>query len=285
MKGTEECPFCEVPSDEIASSEIKIEQAVAAGKAKMTVSAEPAWRQEVGRRLDEYRARRGGVSRAEKLQPRLPFRLGAKAVEVDEVELPTPKPARPAVRSRGNERMEIWIQPELEFSSGPGDRARPQTATVPVASLSERRDAGLVDALFVLITCAAFAGLFRSLGGEIAVDKVDAIVCGAVLYLFYGLYFLIFTVFSGPTPGMLLRGLSVVRLDGSLPETRQLVWRGFGYLVSAATLMLGFIWAAWDEDHFTWHDRMSQTYVTSAAPAPEAGPIEIRPRQRSLARK
>jgi hypothetical protein len=29
-------------------------------------------------------------------------------------------------------------------------------------------------------------------------------------------------------------------------------------------MMLGFLWALWDEDQLTWHDRMSQTYLTSA---------------------
>jgi uncharacterized RDD family membrane protein YckC len=28
--------------------------------------------------------------------------------------------------------------------------------------------------------------------------------------------------------------------------------------------MLGFLWAAWDEDGLTWHDRISQTYITYA---------------------
>jgi uncharacterized RDD family membrane protein YckC len=53
-------------------------------------------------------------------------------------------------------------------------------------------------------------------------------------------------------------------LDGTFPETRQLLWRSFGYLLSGATLLLGFLWALWDEDRMTWHDRISQTYIASA---------------------
>ena len=89
---------------------------------------------------------------------------------------------------------------------------------------------------------------------------------GSVFFLLYALYFFLFTTFAGATPGMQLRGLTIVRLDGTLPETRQLVWRSFGYLLSGATLTLGFLWALWDEDHFTWQDRISQTYVTAATP-------------------
>jgi len=36
-----------------------------------------------------------------------------------------------------------------------------------------------------------------------------------------------------------------------------------GYMLSAGTLFLGFLWAIWDEDALTWHDRLSRTYLTS----------------------
>jgi uncharacterized RDD family membrane protein YckC len=65
---------------------------------------------------------------------------------------------------------------------------------------------------------------------------------------------------------MQLAGLSTVRLDGTQPDSRQLVWRGFGYLLSGITLCLGYCWCLWDEDHFTWHDRISHTYLSSSAP-------------------
>jgi hypothetical protein len=39
--------------------------------------------------------------------------------------------------------------------------------------------------------------------------------------------------------------------------------------------MLGFVWATWDEDKFTWHDRISQTYVTAAMPTVEPDAFEV----------
>jgi uncharacterized RDD family membrane protein YckC len=177
--------------------------------------------------------------------------------------------------------VEICIQPELDFSNAPYDRAHPQTAMVPVAGLSERRWAGILDAFFVSLTGAGFLALFHSLGGEILLAKMDALVYVTAFYLFYALYFFIFTTLAAATPGMQLCGLTVVRLDGSLPETRQLLWRSFGYLLSGATLLLGFVWALWDEDHFTWQDRMSHTYLTGAMPfAPD--PVEVGSNGRSL---
>jgi uncharacterized RDD family membrane protein YckC len=238
--------------------------------------AEPEWRAEVSKRLQQYRVRRGRVrpepEPLQEFQGGLPFRKSHKAgppPEEETRERPhfVQKPvARSMARQRQNERVEIRIQPELDFSSAASERARPQDAMVPVASLRERRWSGLLDALFLGGTCVGFMALFRSLGGQIALDKMDVAVYLAVAYLFHSVYFSLFTTLAGATPGMQLRGLTIVRLDGSLPDTKQLTWRSFGYALSGATLMLGYVWALWDEDHFTWQDRISQTYVTAAMP-------------------
>jgi uncharacterized RDD family membrane protein YckC len=220
-------------------------------------------------------------------QTGLPFREKIKRVSEETEALERPRP-RTLARVRPNDRMEICIQPELDFSAAAGERGHPQTALVPVASLSERRNAGVVDALFILLTCAAFAGLFagllRSMSAQVVLDRMDAVICAPVLLLFYSLYFLVFTVFAGATPGMQFCGLTVVRLDGHLPDTRQLLWRGFGYVLSGATLMLGFLWAFWDEDSFTWQDRISQTYVTASNPLADPDPIEVQSMRRGSAR-
>ena len=101
-----------------------------------------------------------------------------------------------------------------------------------------------------------------ALGGRLGFNKLDAVVTGATLVLFYAQYFALFTVFGGSTPGMMLRGMRVVSFDGRVPTSRQMVWRSFGYLISAGACFLGFLWALWDEDHLCWQDRISQTYLT-----------------------
>jgi uncharacterized RDD family membrane protein YckC len=277
MDDAEPCTFCDDPTE---NPENRLP--VAVGQDVSEDEPEPEWRQEVGRRLAQYRAKRGRPA-PDDTQTDLPFRELPKRVQhVEKQEHPRP---RTLARVRPTERMEICVQPELDFSAAAAERARPQTALVPVASLAERRNAAILDAVFILLTCAAFAGLFvglmRSLGGAVVVDKVDAVVFAPVIFLFYALYFLVFTVFAGATPGMQFCGLSVVRLDGRLPDTAHLLWRGFGYLLSGATLMLGFLWAFWDEDGFTWQDRISQTYVTSSAPLTDPDPIEFRAAQRA----
>jgi uncharacterized RDD family membrane protein YckC len=298
LDDTGNCSFCDVSG---AENEEILEPVAAGAPASGEASEnnEPEWRREVSRRLERYRARRGHL-RPDDSQSGLPFREAPAAPKIDDEvrerrsaqRQPAPSGAdgfalrktkgRPIERraaqktARQNERVEICIQPELDFSSGPDDRAHPQTALVPVASLAERRFAGALDALFLGVTFVGFVGLFRSLGGEIALERMDAIVCLAVVYLFYGLYISLFTTLAGATPGMQLRSLTIVRLDGSLPNTRLLLWRSFGYLLSGATLMLGFLWALWDEDRFTWQDRISQTYVTAAAPLSAFDTLDLR---------
>lgn len=261
LEDAEGCSFCSAPDAEFSENQ----EPVAAGA---NASGEPEWRREVSRRLAQYRARRGQLS-ANHSQSGFSFQEASEVSESDEEMRARPRP-RPAPRPRHTERVEICIQPELDFSNAPDDRAHPQTALVPVASLAERRWAGAIDALFLALTWAGFLGLFHSLGGEITFAKTDAVVSLTTVYLFYALYLFLFTTLAGATPGMQLRGLVIVRLDGSLPDTRQLLWRSFGYLLSGATVMLGFLWALWDEDHFTWQDRISHTYITAAEPMPEA---------------
>lgn len=163
--------------------------------------------------------------------------------------------------------MEIAVaQPELDFSLA-DDNGHPSDALVPVAELRERSSAGLLDTAFLFLAYAGFLVLFGSLGGQFSFGKFDAVVYGLTFFLFYAQYFAFFTVLGGATPGMRLMGLAVVSFDGDAPPTRQLLWRSFGYLVSGGTFLLGFLWSLWDEDHLTWHDRISQTYLT-AAPRP-----------------
>jgi uncharacterized RDD family membrane protein YckC len=281
LEETARCTFCDTPAPE----NDEILQPVTSGEDVPEDPVEPEWRQEVSRRLEQYRARHGRPS-PDDSQSGLPFRKPPvlEAAYLDE-EVHERRRARLVPRHKATERVEICVQPELDFANAPDDRAHPQTALVPVASLAERRWAGAIDALFLGITCAGFLGLFRSLGGQIVVDKAGAIVYLIVVYLFYALYFSLFSTVAGSTPGMQLRSLSVVRLDGSLPDTRQLLWRSFGYLLSGATFMLGFLWALWDEDRFTWQDRISHTYVTAAVPISDTDSFEFPAGRHTFAHK
>jgi uncharacterized RDD family membrane protein YckC len=134
----------------------------------------------------------------------------------------------------------------------------------PVATIEERRLAGLIDAACLLFACGGFLALFGSLGGHFAFSKLSAAVYAASFAIVYIQYFALFTVFGGTTLGMMLRGLRVVDFSGEEPSPRQFLLRAAGYMLSAGTFFLGFLWSQWDEDELTWHDRISRTYLSSA---------------------
>lgn len=249
-ENVEVCPFCE---SHFVSAEISV-----AATSRNRTPEEPEWRREVARRLEVYRSRRPHTDSG--AQSDLPFAAERPPV------ITTAVAPRTIARLRPTQHVEIHVaQPQLDFSVVENYRLQPAVASVPPADLATRRLAGILDASVVSAVFLGFFALFRSLGGKLAFMKVDFVVYALIFFLIYLLYFSLFTLFSGATPGMQVRGLSVVALDGNFPENSQLLWRAFGYLLSGGALLLGFLWALWDEDHLTWHDRISKTYITSAA--------------------
>ena len=238
-------------------------------------SSEPEWRREVAHRLEAYRTRRRRLHPDDSQTPLL---FSEDLPGGGESDLVPPEEGEAPATSRGQTRhrparamasVEISIlQPELDFSAAGDSSLHPQqaqTGLIPVAELGERFRAGMLDTAFLLLAYLAFLVLFGSLGGQFSFRKADAIVYLLTMFLFYAQYFALFTIFGGVTPGMRLRGLDVISFDGSAPGPAQLLWRSFGYLVSAGTLSLGFLWSLWDEDRLTWQDRISQTYLTRAS--------------------
>lgn len=278
------CCFCDAPLDRLDRPSLA--RRVVTTDGNLAVEAE--WRREVANRLQDYRARR--QSAAAGVQTALPFdseasihmesssahtpaRAMAAAAAAGAAPAPAPAPAKKARAAHAPraERFEISIpnadivpgvkRPRPPAAPSAGE-AQAQPAMLPVASIPERRRAALVDVGLLLFSYGGMLALFSVLGGRIGFNKLDLAVAGATFALFYAQYFALFTIFGGSTPGMMLRRLRVVSFDGGIPSSRQMAWRSFGYLISAGTCFLGFIWALWDDDQLCWQDRISQTYVT-----------------------
>jgi len=149
---------------------------------------------------------------------------------------------------------------------------RAQAGLYPVAPLGDRQLAGIIDAACLLFAFGGFVALFGSLGGQLTLSKMNAAVYLAALSVVYFQYFALFTVFGATTPGMMFRGLQVMSFSGEPPTPRQLLLRSAGYMLSAGMGLIGFLWAVWDEDQLTWHDRLSKTYLSSAQTYAEIEP-------------
>jgi uncharacterized RDD family membrane protein YckC len=241
------------------------------------LAVEPEWRREVASKLHTYRARRNGGAASDQ-QAALPFE--PPAISSFEYPRPAAPPDLPkhfdltiGSPKQRSERFEISI-PAHESSTTVAQMDRPVNSGLggdpagvllyPVASLSDRRRAAMLDATLLIFSYGGMLALFTVLGGHIGLNKFDVLVTAATLVMFYAQYFALFSIFGGATPGMMVGGLRVVSFDGSAPSSQQMTWRSFGYVISAGTCFLGFLWALWDEDHLCWQDRISRTYITPA---------------------
>ena len=247
---------------------------------------------EVHRRVEAYRARRRNLVDASQSRftfedspqssstARLEPALGRGSSPTVTVEEPSPsdgdenfsftiaigRNAAACDVSPGPMEIDVSIPPQAQAVAPASIKSTSATSEAlglyPVASLEERRFAVFIDIACLLFAYGAFLALFSSLGGQFTLSKLSAAVYALSFAIVYLQYFALFTIFGGTTPGMMFRGLQVSSFTGDPPTPRQMVLRSLGYILSAGTLFLGFFWAWWDEDGLTWHDRLSQTYLS-----------------------
>jgi uncharacterized RDD family membrane protein YckC len=249
------------------------------------------WRGELDQRMLAYRAkrRRGAANEG---QSSLPFDeqappTGFAADVAVQVQEPSETPistrpedfsftiaiGRPPRRREPEEdRVLIDVSMPPETAETP-NIAEPvisaESKLFPAASLRERRMAALIDGACLAFAYGGFLTLFGSLGGHFTLSKLSAAICFFTFAFVYLQYFGLFTIFGGTTPGMMIRGLQLTSFSGAIPTPRQLMLRAAGYMISAGTLFMGFMWALWDEDGLTWHDRLSRTYLAEPEPLAE----------------
>ncbi len=134
------------------------------------------------------------------------------------------------------------------------------------ASVWDRFAAGIVDTLFV-VGCWLIFSLVVIAFTDFKVLSISAGLGLGLVFLSIALsYFFLFTVLGARTPGMDFMGLAVIRFDGGMPSLREVGLRVFGYCISAGCFGLGFLWAFFDSERLTWHDRISKTLVIESGP-------------------
>jgi uncharacterized RDD family membrane protein YckC len=75
------------------------------------------------------------------------------------------------------------------------------------------------------------------------------------------LYFVTMWTWKGTTIGSIVLGLKIIRTDGRRMNFAVALVRSLSSLFSGVVLFLGFLWAAWDRDKQTWHDKIAGTIV------------------------
>jgi uncharacterized RDD family membrane protein YckC len=154
--------------------------------------------------------------------------------------------------------MELDAQPlpEPEAQEEPGRKA----STIELAPISRRLLAAVVDG--TLIVGAFLAVVFEAASHlEHFPALKQAETSGAVALLGTAiLYLVVFSTLTASTPGMRYAGISLCTFDDEFPTRSQRCSRLGALLLSLLPMGLGIMWGLFDEEHLSWHDRLSQTY-------------------------
>jgi uncharacterized RDD family membrane protein YckC len=171
------------------------------------------------------------------------------AVEREQEQLASVLLSAPAVPS-------ITLDPEAAAAPTPE-----LDLPLPVAPLELRAFAGVVDVFAVAACTVGFWFIASLVGfpqGRAAFATLTVVALGV-----WGVYQYLFLSRLGRTPGMNYIGLRIVRVQPK-PLTRGLLAaRALSVVLSSAAAGLGFFWALVEEDRLTWHDRITQTFVTA----------------------
>jgi uncharacterized RDD family membrane protein YckC len=174
-------------------------------------------------------------------------------------EQPTPETPAPAPAQ---------MQSIRDISKLPGviDRANPLGH---YAGFTTRLIAFLIDQaivltiLFIIGTAAQLLQDTLPLGA--ATKKLLTLSVAAGGLIFYVLYFLVFWILAGQTPGKKFMGVRIVGADGARINTKQAVARFIGCLISLI-LFLGYLWVLVDNRRQGWHDHLAHTLVVYSWP-------------------
>jgi uncharacterized RDD family membrane protein YckC len=131
------------------------------------------------------------------------------------------------------------------------DTAR-DTVSYELADIGTRFIALIIDSMILGAITGALFGAGREAG----------IGVGMIVGIAYHWYFL--TRHNGQTPGKMLMKIRVVKSDGSPMDDVTPVLRYVGYYINSAVIMLGWLWATWDDQRQGWHDKIANTVVVRA---------------------
>lgn len=172
-----------------------------------------------------------------------------------------PEPRRSSV----SERTMIHLDTEKPMRE-------PQVAATPfvrtgaamhVAPVQDRFLAAIVDAGLTLLAFLAFVLVFAVCTTHPPGGKAALAGSGATLLAMWVLYQFLFFSLSAATPGMRYAKIALCTFDDENPTPPAVRGRIAALLLSALPLGLGFLWAIFDEDGLSWHDRITQTYQRS----------------------
>ncbi|HUB00417.1 MAG TPA: RDD family protein [Terracidiphilus sp.] len=180
-----------------------------------------------------------------------------------------------AVEGADADRAPVWTQPEWSGIELEAQPAEPMAVVAPavtaqeanaepalaLAPMSRRLLAAVVDS--ALIAAALVAALYAAAANAKALPglrEMELVGAGALLVV-AGVYQVLFSTLARATPGMKYARLRLSTFEGERPTRAQRTRRLGALMLSVLPVGLGLVWAVFDEDRLSWHDRLSQTYL------------------------
>ncbi|MGB6974125.1 MAG: RDD family protein, partial [Terracidiphilus sp.] len=169
--------------------------------------------------------------------------------------------AASATKWNGPEWSSIQLDAHPVRESAEELAAMAEEPALELAPVGLRVLAALVDvSLVATVACGA---AYLAAGHLHAMPTMRVAEMGAA-GLMVGLgaaYYALFLLLAGCTPGMKYAQVRLRDFENEQPSRLQLRGRVLAMAVSMLPVGLGLMWAVFDEDGLSWHDRLSRTYL------------------------
>jgi uncharacterized RDD family membrane protein YckC len=199
------------------------------------------------------------------VQPSLfPYRDDQKLIS-----LAPPAPARHRSSAEGAHRSRRKAhegQSAFDFDAPPPQNvlshARDRNTHLAVAPIPLRAMAAMFDAGLAGAMTGLFLLTVRLTLGHLPAGNTAYAAYAAAAAAFFFLYKLLYCFYGQPTFGLQGARLRVVTFEGARPSRSQLKIRLFAGCISVAGAGMGLLWPLADQDKLSWHDHISQTFLT-----------------------
>jgi uncharacterized RDD family membrane protein YckC len=163
-----------------------------------------------------------------------------------------------------------------------GSTGRRMLGVAAPAPLAHRLGAAFIDGIVVGVVMYCLVGIsFVSLIGGVSRQPLTPaeelaqfyqlfqrmMVINVAVYAIQAAYFVWFHTKSGQTLGKKAARIRVVTIDGSPLTWGKALLRYIGMLIGSSVFWLGNLWALWDSDRQTWHDKIAGTIVVADSDA------------------
>ncbi len=197
------------------------------------------------------------------VQPPL-FAVPGKLVGLEEYLPAPPRRRAPARRSGRTAPQPPAVQAAFDFDATPPGAHEFAAAQMrmPVAPPARRAFAFLVDFSFVLAGFALFLAIVRAILGHWPASMEFYAALSVCLWFVASIYHFLHAAVGRRTPGQYAAGLRLVTREGRPGEPIHRVKRVISNTVPVVSLM-GAAWAAFTEEHLTFADLITGTYLTA----------------------